>query len=199
MTLLTNSKLPNASPLTDIQFDHQNRQEQHAKVALSAITRWQHLHLRGQAAESALARVYDMPEMAIGRVISVSDGVLARLRRDEFLLLTADLPAAMERLEAKPDEALLTLTDITHGRVVIGLVGARAQAVLAKICGLDFGDGQFPNGFAAQTSLAKVRTLIIRMDVAQAPAYYLMVDRSLAVYLWEVVYDAAQEFDGFSS
>ena len=44
----------------------------------------------------------------------------------------------------------------------------------------------------AQNSLAKVRTLIIRADVDETPAYGLFVDRSLAQYVWGVVYDAGR-------
>jgi sarcosine oxidase, subunit gamma len=90
----------------------------------------------------------------------------------------------------------VTLTDITHGRAGIALVGTQARDVLAKVCGLDFSDRTFLDKHAAQTSLAKVRALIIRDDEDSLPIYKLFVDRSLASYVWDVVYDAAQEFGG---
>ena len=194
MTLPTISKLPIASPLANTLPHYKDMQEQPQTVGMAEITNWQHLHIRGMGAEAVLSDTYSLSQMTIGAVTSVSDGILIRLRRDEFVLLASDLNSAMKRLESKAGEELFTLTDITHGRAVICLGGARAPDVLPKVCGLNFTDGQFPNSYAAQTSLAKVRALIVRLDNAQALAYYLIVDRSLAAYVWEVVHDATREF-----
>ncbi len=199
MTLPTLSKLPIAPPLTNavsrrISTDPAKGQTAHDSVGMAQVMAWNYLHIRGIGAEAVLSGAYHTPQMAIGSVTTVPDGILARLRRDEFLLLTADLKAAMDHLASKPAGTLITLTDITHGRAVIYLGGTRAPDVLPKVCGLDFADTKFPNLHAAQTSLAKVRTLIIRMDTGPTPAYLLVVDRSLADYVWEVIDDAAQEW-----
>jgi sarcosine oxidase subunit gamma len=190
MTLLTTSQLPIVSPLANTLPHYKDMQERPQTVGMAAITNWHHLHIRGMGAEAVLSHTYSLSQMTIGAVTSVSDGILIRLRRDEFVLLASDLNPAMKQLESKPSEALFTLTDITHGRAVICLGGAPAAEVLPKVCGLNFTDSHFPNRYAAQTSLAKVRALIVRLDTVQAPAYYLIVDRSLAAYVWEVVYDA---------
>jgi sarcosine oxidase subunit gamma len=196
MMLPTTSQLPIASPLANTLPHYKDMQEQPQTVGMAESTNWHHLHIRGMGAEAVLSDSYSMSQIAIGAVATVSDGILVRLRRDEFLLLTSDLNPAMKQLASKPGEALFTLTDITHGRAVICVGGVCAPEVLPKVCGLDFTDSEFPNRYAAQTSLAKVRALIVRLDTAQAPAYYLIVDRSLAAYVWEVVYDATQEFSG---
>ncbi len=203
MTLPTLSKLSVAPPLSDAVFrpvstDSAQEQSEAARnsIAMAPITTWNHLHVRGVRAQALLAGEYNTSEMTTGSVLTVSDGILARLRRDEFVLLTPDLKPAMDRLASKPAEGLITLTDITHGRAVMHLHGVHAPDVLSKVCALDFADAKFPNRHAAQTSLAKVRTLIIRMDTGPTPTYLLIVDRSLAAYVWDVLYDAAQEWDG---
>jgi heterotetrameric sarcosine oxidase gamma subunit len=201
MSLPTMSNLSIASPLANA-LSRQTRtpssetQSQIAreKVGMAAITNWYHLHARGIGAEDVLTEAFSVSPMAIGGVLTVSDGILVRLRRDEFVLLTTDLKVAMERLESKLAKSLVTWSDVTHGRGVIGLCGARASRVLPKLCGLDFANTKFPDRYAAQTSLAKVRTLIMRMDAGPLTAYYLVIDRSMADYVWEVVYDAAQEW-----
>jgi sarcosine oxidase gamma subunit len=66
--------------------------------------------------------------------------------------------------------------------------------VLGKICGLDFHDTIFPNLRVAQTSAAKIKTLIARYDTAERPTYFLHVNRPLGQYFWETVWDAGQEF-----
>src|SRR5258708_30384989 len=111
--------------------------------------------------------------MTIGAVESVSEGFLVRLRRGEFVLLTPDLKPTMDHLAAKPAEGLITLTDITHGRGVIYVGGARASSVLPKVCALDFAEAKIPDLHAAQTILANVPALVLRLRTAQPPAYFL--------------------------
>lgn len=191
MVLTTFADLPIASPLTAEPSNLPPEQQAHAARAgggLGEIGDRALLHLRGSGIEEALG----LGEMKIGAVRAVDDGLLIRLRRDEFVLLTGAGEAALAHLTQMIDAQPITLTDITYGRCGILLVGARAADVLPKVCGLDF--RQFPDRYAAQTSLAKVRTLIVRADIDGVPAYGLFVDRSLAAYVWEIVADAAQEF-----
>ncbi|HVU12994.1 MAG TPA: hypothetical protein VHD90_17065 [Phototrophicaceae bacterium] len=196
MTVLsTLADLPIESPLTGIErngvFDAATR------VALGEITGRTLLHVRG--AENGSVKV--------GDVSATPNGLLVQLRRDEFVLLTQDGQAALNQwneeikdIKRRTESDLflpVTFTDITHGRSTMLLVGKQSARVLAKVCGLDFSDAQFPNLHAAQTSLAKVRTLIIRADIDDAtPSYALIVDRSLAAYVWGIVFDAMQEFGG---
>ncbi|MEO8394638.1 MAG: sarcosine oxidase subunit gamma family protein [Chloroflexota bacterium] len=188
--LETFSELPIVSPLASIPDE--DTLGVTISVGLSEITNRGLLHIRGNEAEAALRA----SAMKIGDVLPAEseEGLLARTRRDEFVLLTRDVYVAMERLATLIGDKRVTLTEITHGRCGILLVGSDAARVLPKVCGLDFSDKQFPNLHAAQTSLAKVRTLIIRADIDTTPAYGLIVDRSLAQYVWGVVYDAGQEF-----
>ncbi len=146
------------------------------------------LHIRGKAAEQVL----NAAAMAVGDVLKTDEGLLVRLRRDEFVLLTEEVNAATERIAQQIGDQHVTLTDITHGRGGMTLSGKRVNDVLAKVCALDF--GKFVNYHAAQSSLAKVRALIIRHDGGDLPTHHIIVDRSMAAYVWDVVWDAAQEF-----
>lgn len=98
--------------------------------------------------------------------------------------------STVERLREASGSAHVTITDLTHGRGQFRLSGPRAVEVLHKSCALDFSDSAFPNLHAAQTGLAKVHALIVRLDES-TPAYYLAVDRSLAAYVWEAVTGSA--------
>jgi heterotetrameric sarcosine oxidase gamma subunit len=168
------------------------------RVGLAEIADRGLLNIRGRDAEGMLSSLYTTPEMKIGDVVTLQDGLLARLRRDEYALLTHDLRDTMDRLARVTASQRVTLTDITHGRCGMLLAGAYSQEVVPKICTLDFSERHFPTLHAAQTSLAKARTLIIRADIEEIPAYGLFVDRSLAAYVWEVVCDTAQEFGGIA-
>lgn len=195
MTLPTTAQLSIASPLPT-RSSGSSVQAVRQSVGIAEISQWHIFHMRGLEAETILASAYAITAPKIGGMADTADGMLVRLRRDEFVLLTSNIAQVEQRLSSVSSASLLTLTDITHGRGIMALIGVKAHEVLPKVCGLDFADAKFPNCFAAQTSLAKVRTLIVRLDSADLPVYYLMVDRSLAAYVWDVVFDATQEFGG---
>jgi len=133
------------------------------------------------------------------QMVRVGDGLLARLTATQFYLFgtssMANLPSAT-MLENNFREANLFAhaTDYTYGTAVLRLQGSAAPEVLSKICGLDFYSGVFPNLQVAQTSAAKIKTLVARYDEGQTPAYYLHVDAPSGQYFWETLVDAGQEF-----
>lgn len=76
------------------------------------------------------------------------------------------------------------------------VTGKSAPEMFAKICGVDLRLHKFPVGRIAQTSLAKMSGIIVRVDLGQTPAYHLLADIASAEYLWSALLDAMQEFDG---
>ncbi|MCI0552445.1 MAG: hypothetical protein L0287_15960, partial [Anaerolineae bacterium] len=88
--------------------------------------------------------------------------------------------------------------DYGGGTAILSLAGQAVPEVLSKLCGLDFHPERFPDLHVAQTSAAKIKTLIARHDASgRAPsgrAYSLHVDAPSGQYLWDVVLDAGQEF-----
>lgn len=131
----------------------------------------------------------------IGGVKQVENGILTRLTPEQLMLLVdgkTDSAVAWLKTESGGG-ARVTITDVTHGYGQMRLSGEYAKDVLPKICGLNFADAEFSNYHAAQSSLAKVRTLIVRLDEGNLPAYRLIVGLSLTAYVWDVVTDAIQE------
>ena len=85
------------------------------------------------------------------------------------------------------------VTEVSDGRTVICLSGARAREVLAKGCGLDFHPRVFGPGRCAQSALARAPVIVHQTD--EGPSYELYVDASFAAYLWAWLEDAAGEYD----
>ncbi|MBC7814291.1 MAG: hypothetical protein H7175_24260 [Burkholderiales bacterium] len=190
MPVFTFSTIPFVSPLANV-----TQPTAATRIRLEDASQQGMIDIRGQAAALVLQTLYDAVPAASGDVIMTPDGALVRLRLDQFALLgNQHDESVFNRLNEAAGAATITVTDMTHGRAIMLLVGAQAGAVLPKICGLDFHDEAFPNFHAAQTSLAKVPTLIVRADRDAVPAYLLVVERSLGAYVWGVVYDALQEF-----
>lgn len=177
---------------------------------------------------SAALRIIDCTPLAKVQVRATPDGVGRRLlgighghaARDphgalvvgsgpgEWLLLSEPGTAAkvIDRLtraggSVEHDEGLVTITDLTHGRALIRLVGAEAPRLLAKVCGIDFADRITPDGAAFRSSVARLVTDVVRDDHDRKRSYLLHCERSSGRYLFDALLDAGEEFgidiDGF--
>jgi heterotetrameric sarcosine oxidase gamma subunit len=151
------------------------------------------------AADELLQRTFGSLPDRPNQMVSAGDGLLARLTVTQFYLFglspASNLPSAT-MLDAHFREAQLFAhaTDYSDGIAVLRLVGSAAPELLSKICGLDFHSDRFPNLHVAQTSAAKIKTLIARYDEEHTPGYYLHVDAPSGQYFWETVLDAGQEY-----
>ena len=76
------------------------------------------------------------------------------------------------------------------------LTGHRAPEMFAKICAIDLRLDRFDNGRIAQTSIAKMSGIILRMDRGDLPVFHLLADSASADYLWDCLSDAMAELDG---
>ena len=87
------------------------------------------------------------------------------------------------------------VNDVSQGRTVIRVAGARARDLLAKGCPLDLHASAFPTGACGQSSLAKINVLVHSVDSgADAPILDVYVARGFALSLWEFLTDGAGEF-----
>ena len=185
--------------------------------------------IEGNQAEDALNAVFNqLPTLAINAGTIIGSNRVYRLRGDRFFISTPpEEAAAMEgklSAAAKNSAQLLTVTDVTHGRAEIRVIGPNSQNLLSKLCGLDFqaatfpgsgirGPGSgveafvfagprtpdpesrgFPDGTAKESSLAKTTQLIIRRDIGELPAFSIIGARSMGVYLWETIMEAGHEW-----
>src|SRR5688572_23582815 len=126
--LSTFSDLPIASPLVGILPD-QSAEITDSALGLAEITGRALLHIRGDNA----AAVLQVADMKIGDVAEWQDGMIARLRRDEFTLLTRTPRESLARIEDMPVEQRVRLTDVTHRRCGLLLVGNHATNVPSKV------------------------------------------------------------------
>ena len=170
-----------------------------AGAGLADVSAAGKIQIEGRPAATALAAALGASPAAVGDHVRVPAGDLYCLRPDMYFLRTtpgAEVAARATLEAAAAAQAdLLTVTDVTHGLAGIALVGPRAVDVLARVCGLDFSAAAFPNQAARQSSVAKIRQLIINQDRGGLPAYTLFGARSLAAYLWGVLLDAGRPFD----
>ena len=160
--------------------------------------------VEGEGATATLRAAWDTPPLAIGEGIGVNAAAIYRLRDDLFFIST---PPGEEASHLRPltsaaqeSDELTTVTDVTHGRAELHLLGPSAAELLSRLCGLDFHPARFPDGTVRQSRVAKTNQTIIRRDLPHAPgatsplpAYALVGGRSLAAYLWETILEAGRD------
>lgn len=135
------------------------------------------------------------PPAAAGTVAGDGDTRILWLGPDEWLAVCAcgdptELVAALER--ALVGEHAL-VSDVSHGRCVLGLAGPEARRVLGKGCSLDLDPVAFAAGRCAQSALARAQMLL--HQISDAPCYHVYAGRSYADYVFRWLEDAAGEYE----
>ena len=86
---------------------------------------------------------------------------------------------------------IASVSDQSHGRVIIRISGPKARDVLAKGTPVDLHPDHFPVGTSALTQMAHVGVHLTRVD---ADAYDLSVFRGFSESFWEWITEQAEEF-----
>jgi sarcosine oxidase subunit gamma len=109
---------------------------------------------------------------------------------DQWLILapSADADSLVRVLAPMAGSAV----DVSDLRAEFELAGPLAPDVLRKGCSIDLHPRVFGPGDCALTTLARVRIALRQID--ERPAYRLLVERSVAPYLWDWLIDAMREF-----
>ena len=76
------------------------------------------------------------------------------------------------------------------------ICGENAPEMFSTLCAIDLRTNKFDNLMIAQTSLARISTIIIRSDIGNTPAYFVLVENVSAEYCWDCIQDAIQELSG---
>ena len=102
---------------------------------------------------------------------------------------------------ATPSDRLVSVVDLTHGRALLRLTGARAADLLAKECAVDLGDRGCPDRRALRTAMAGLAVDVVRDDRAGVPSYLLACERASGQYLLDSLLDSGADLgldvDGF--
>ncbi|MCY4114434.1 MAG: sarcosine oxidase [Chloroflexi bacterium] len=172
------------------------------RLGLADLSPLPRVGFRGPGAREWLsARGVDLPdEPNCARV--QPDGAIAVTRSwTEVLVLGAihgadSLCARLEAGAADAGRARAYSLPRFDGLFWFALTGASAADCLAKGCGVDMRQSAFPSGSVAQTSLARLNAVIVRVDLGETPLFHLLGDSASGEYAWGSLLDAMQEFGG---
>ncbi len=144
-------------------------------------------------------------EGEVSRVLGVPFGRAARDEHrtlvvgsgpGEWLLLAPPgaSAAVAGRVAEVPNEEMVSVFDVTHGRALMRITGAKTVDLLAKVCGIDLSEEVTPDGAAFRSSVAKLVTDIVRDARDGERSYLLHCERSSGQYLFDALIDAGDEF-----
>lgn len=86
---------------------------------------------------------------------------------------------------------IASVSDQSHGRIIIRIAGPKARQVLAKGTPVDLDRHEFPVGKSAMTQMAHVGVHLTRVG---EDAYELSVFRGFSESFWEWITEQAEEF-----
>jgi heterotetrameric sarcosine oxidase gamma subunit len=206
--LVARSPIPPAPPVIvlagwEVSGRQANAEAAAAGVTITDFTPLAKVQLRAPAAGQVAAAI----GVRFGRAVRDQAGTLVvGSGPGEWLLLAApgqasELQAGLASIAADAAGEHVTWVDLTHGRALMRLTGARTVTVLSRVCGIDLSDEITPNGAAFRSSVASVATDIIRDDLGTARSYLLHCERSSGDYLFGALLRAGTDFgieiDGF--
>ncbi|WP_028025470.1 aminomethyltransferase family protein [Enterovibrio calviensis] len=122
-----------------------------------------------------------------------------RLGFTEYWIIDAknqhtDLMLNMEK--AATSHQQVTRLYCQHSAAMFVLTGDQCPQLFAKVCAVDLQPSAFPSGYIAQTSVARVSSVVVNVsnsDLKQT-RFLILSDISSAAYLWDALDDAAHEF-----
>jgi len=83
-----------------------------------------------------------------------------------------------------------------HSHAWFAVRGPSAPDVLAKLCAVDFRSQSFSNLHIAQTSVARLNSIVLRADQGGETTFHLLSDSASSAYMLTCLQDAAEEFGG---
>ena len=172
-------------------------------VGLCDISPVGKLSVQGDDLDSALARAFgDARPLVVGAVQrrSVSSGsgqlpvALAYLAQDEAMVLTepGHAAAVSEALEQRAD-LCAHVVDVTSGLGGIRITGPSGHLLLAGVTELDASPDALPELSCAQTRVAEVHAVLLRLDLGSVLSYEVYFGREFGEYMWDALLDAGDE------
>jgi sarcosine oxidase, subunit gamma len=130
------------------------------------------------------------------------DGGLCLVLAPGEVILLSNLAGDGQRLKEMAETWKLEDTERTYpllrqdSHAWFRITGVKAPSMFAKICAIDLRPEKFPDLSIAQTSVAKISAIVVRADAGHLPAYHVLADSASALYFFDCLRDAAQEFGG---
>ncbi|MFT5134081.1 MAG: sarcosine oxidase subunit gamma [Gammaproteobacteria bacterium] len=186
--------------------DEEREKESRTRLTLCDVTALSRAGFRGKNISSWLQAQHNIELPSVNQALITELGLMVTRLSQTEILVSQDIEERGEGFnqmldksgcdpisESHPDIYYLPRQD-SHSCFMLS--GEHCATMFSKLCAVDLRVNKFPNMSVAQTSLARASVIIIRRDLSETPAYFILMDSSLTEYLWDCLLDAMQEYDG---
>lgn len=207
---------PGVEPRYEYSYGRQNwfpySAEEHRAVregvALFDQTSFGKILVQGRDAERVLGRVCTA-DIAVGpgRIVYTqclnerggveADLTVTSLAADRFLVVTTGT-STMRDLDwlrrAIPDDAHVTVADVTSAEVVISVMGPRSREFLSRLTDADLSNAAFPFGTVREIDLGMAFVRAARTTYVGELGWELYVPTEFATHVYDVLVEAGDAF-----
>lgn len=149
--------------------------------------------LRGKTASQVVEQAgFTLPAKP-NQAIDSDFSTVLRLSDNEYWLLTNSDNKDLPELNMS-DDCYTVFCQDSHAW--LALKSPCKADVMAKLCGVDLGESAFPLGTIAQTVVAGSSAIVVHHMLGKEAVFSILCDRSVAHYVWMVMLDAMDEFNG---
>ncbi len=123
----------------------------------------------------------------------VADLTVTRLGECEFMVVTGAAVMAHDLHWLRkqiPEEARVTVTDVTAGYAVMGLMGPNSRQLLGKLTGTDLSNEAFPFGTAKQIEIGYGQALALRVSYVGELGWELYATSDFATGIFDALVEA---------
>lgn len=169
--------------------------------ALLDFTNLARVGFRGLDSAAYLQRLgFILPEQPNRSVRQADGSEVVRLSHTEYLLLGSltDYGQKITQIEQmwQLDQQLNYLLPRQDSHAWLQLTGIYLAPLMAKLCAVDLSAQAFRYGDVVQSTVARINAIIINASDCRTNRFHLLCDRTMVLYLWDVLLDAMQEFAG---
>ena len=206
---------PGSQPSYEYSFGHQNwfhNTAEECRAARDAVALFDQSSMpkfmvQGRDACKVLNRICTADvDVAPGRIVYTqwlnqrggieADLTLTRIAPDRYLIVTSaasqirDLTYLQEHI---PPDAFCTVTDITSGLPMLGLMGPSSRALLAAVSGADLSNGAFPFGTSQEIEIGYAVVRASRITYVGELGWELYIPAEFALHVFDRLMQAGPE------
>ena len=126
-----------------------------------------------------------------------SDLTVTRLREDVFMVVTAGASQIRDIAWLRkniPDDAHVTVTDVTSGYTVLSVMGPESRNLLAKLTPADLSNEAFPFGSAQEIEIGFGSALALRMTYVGELGWEIYVPTEFAQDIYDKILMAGNDY-----
>ncbi len=126
-----------------------------------------------------------------------ADLTVTRLAETRYLVVTSGTSQTRDRVWLErhiPEDARVTVTDITSGLPMLGLMGPRSRALLEKLTGEDLSSARFPFATSRLLEIGYAEVRASRITYVGELGYELYIRAEFALHVFERILEAGEAF-----